>query len=66
MTAPEPPAEPEPRPISEIIDQLLAMNAELDRKEGLERGGGPARSVIFRARGARCTSERVRSIPGGT
>ena len=42
MTAPEPPAKPEPRPISEIIDQLLAMNAELDRKEGLERGGGPA------------------------
>jgi hypothetical protein len=43
MTTSEPPAEPERRPIDEIIDQFLARNLELDHGDG---PGGQAYYVL--------------------
>jgi hypothetical protein len=47
MTAPEPPATPEPRPTSEIIDQLLAQVRELERQHELDHGDNPGGQAFF-------------------
>jgi hypothetical protein len=41
MTATEPPAEPNRRPVSEIIESLLASADELARQHEPDRGDGP-------------------------
>jgi hypothetical protein len=41
MTATEPPAKPDPRPVSEIIKSLLAKADEPVRQHELDRGGDP-------------------------
>ena len=47
MTTPEPPAEPGRRPVSEIVESLLARAGELARQHELDRGDGPAGQAYF-------------------
>jgi hypothetical protein len=61
MTATEPPAEPDPRPISEIIEDLLASSGELDRGDG---PGGQA-FYVLEVRGVpQATSGPYQAEPG--
>ena len=47
MTATEPPAEPDRRPVSEIIESLLASADELAQRHVLDRGDAPGGQAYF-------------------